>query len=234
MKIAPYYPYTVVATKKENEKVTTLTLSRDEEVMFKSGQCLTVYFPETKLNEGKAYSISSAPHEKKITITVKDMGLFSHKLCSLSVNDTVLCSHPYGFFFSEEENSPLVLLAGGVGIAPFLGMIKDVLHKNPSRIVRVYYSVQYQHEALFLPMLRELCEQYPSFEYTLHVTREEPSGDVWKEGRIPFSLVARKHIEDGDTEYFVCGSISFVRDAWKGLREASILDEQIYTEAFFK
>jgi ferredoxin-NADP reductase len=36
-----------------------------------------------------------------------------------------------------------------------------------------------------------------------------------------------------EQEFFICGSISFVRDMWKGLKLAGIPEENLYTEAFF-
>ena len=65
--------------------VSTLQLSLANSTVptYVPGQFITVYAPELGTPEGKAYSISSAPHEKTLNITVKDMGKFSHYLLEL-------------------------------------------------------------------------------------------------------------------------------------------------------
>jgi ferredoxin-NADP reductase len=227
--------YKVIGKKEEASDVTTLCLvplntSRPE---FISGQFITVYFPELGLSEGKAYSISSAPYEEGFSITVKDIGAFSHKLSTMEIGDTLTASGPYGFFYSEESDTPLVLLAGGIGIAPFKSIISDILEKSPSRKIDLYYSVKDNVDAVFLETFSSLAGKHPNFTYTLHVTRGPVPDSSCRHGRISVDRIAHLHKEGGDTEYFMCGSIPFVRDMWKGLRGYGIPEERLYTEAFF-
>jgi len=228
------YFYKVVARKKENEEVVTLTLSliNDTCPPFMSGQYITAYFPETGVKEGKAYSISSAPHEKQLMITIKDMGVFSHRLCSLEVGDTVEGSLPYGFFYSEEDSTSLVLFSSGIGVTPLYSLVKDVFSKNPLRKVQLFYSVKYLSSALFIETLQALSHQHPSFSFIIYVTQEDTSLPWCRKGRIPVKEIVESG-SGGDTEYFMCGSISFVRDTWRTLREVGVPEENMYTEAFF-
>lgn len=227
--------YKVIGKKVEAPGVTTLHLAPTsaDRPEFISGQFITVYFPELGIAEGKAYSISSAPHEEGFSITIKDIGAFSHKLSSLEVGETVTASGPYGFFYSEEPDTPLVLLAGGIGIAPFKSIISDTLHKNPSRKVSLYYSVPNYPDAVFLETFTTLQRECPSFTFTIHVTKGAVTGPECRRGRISVDRVAHLHKDEPNAEYLMCGSIPFVRDMWKGLRGHGILEERLYTEAFF-
>lgn len=227
--------YKVIGKKQETPVITTLWLAplnilRPE---FVSGQFITIYFPELGLSEGKAYSISSAPHEEGFSITVKDIGAFSHQLSTMEVGGTLTASGPYGFFYSEEPDTPLVLLAGGIGVAPFKSIISDILKKSPSRNIALYYSVRDSVDAVFLEAFSVLAEKHPNFTYTIHVTKGAVPDGPCRYGRISIDRVAHLHKEVGDTEYFMCGSIPFVRDMWKGLRGYGIPEERLYTEAFF-
>lgn len=227
--------YVIVEKRSETANVTTLKLMpveapRDE---FLSGQFITVYFPELGVAEGKAYSISSAPHEEGFTITVKDIGTFSHRLSTMSVGETLSASGPYGYFYSEEADSPLVLLAGGIGIAPFKSIASDLLEKNPTRKISLYYSVSHYPDAVFLETFSTLARKHPSFTYTIHVTKERGSEPESRSGRISVDRIAHLHKSDANAEYFMCGSIPFVRDMWRNLRSYNIPEERLYTEAFF-
>ncbi len=229
------YLYTVVENKQEVDGVSTLTLLLPDGThpSFVSGQYITIYFPETGVKEGKAYSISSAPHEKRLSITVKDMGLFSGMLCSLESGETVEGSLPYGFFYSEEEHTTIVLLASGIGVTPLFSLLKDVLHKNSARNVHLVYSVKYEKDILFLKQLQELAHKYPSFSFVVHITQEEVKC-VWsRKGRMSVKELVGQFGNGIDTEYFMCGSIAFVRDMWRALRDRGVSEENMYTEAFF-
>ena len=227
--------YKVMEKKVEAAGITTLRLLPDgvERPEFISGQFITVYFPEVGTAEGKAYSISSAPEEEGFSITVKDIGTYSHKLSTMEVGDALLATGPYGFFYSEESDTPLVLLAGGIGIAPFRSMILDVLKKHPTRKISLYYSVRDQADAVFLETFSPLTKEYSNFGYLLHVTGETPSVPGCHSGRISIDRIAYLHKDDSMTEYFMCGSIPFVRDMWRSLRRYNIPEERLYTEAFF-
>src|ERR1044071_5893464 len=109
--------YTVLGRKEEVPGVTTLHLAFPDGKIpeYRAGQFITIYFPELHTPEGKAYSISSSPLEKHLSITVKALGEFSNKIHSLKVGDTLLASEPYGFFYSEIEDSSLVMVAAGIG-----------------------------------------------------------------------------------------------------------------------
>ena len=109
----------------------------------------TVYFPETKTAEGKAYSFSSAPHETTCNITVKNIGEFSGKLCSLKVGDTIKASLPYGFFKSDFPETELITIAGGIGITPFRSIITDTLNTTPNRPIHLFHSAKTMSDIVF-------------------------------------------------------------------------------------
>lgn len=229
------YQYTVLENKQEVDGVSTLTLTLPGRTLpsFVSGQYITIYFPETGVKEGKAYSISSAPHENKLSITVKDMGLFSGMLCNLESGDTVEGSLPYGFFFSEEEHTTLVLLASGIGVTPLFSLLKDVLHKKSTRNVHLVYSIKYEKDILFLKQFQELAHKHSSFSFAVHITQEDAK-HIWsRKGRISVKELVDQFGKETETEYFMCGSIAFVRDMWRALRDVGVPEENMYTEAFF-
>ena len=132
------YLYKVIDVIKESHDVSTLVLSCSNFDIsdYIAGQYITVYISESNTLEGKAYSISSAPSEKNITVTVKAVGEFSNKLTSLKIGDSVSASLPYGYFCVESEDTPMVMIAGGIGITPLRSMIFDSVTKNANRKIK--------------------------------------------------------------------------------------------------
>lgn len=235
--------------------VFTLKLVRKDGTLptYCPGQYVTVYFPETKTPEGKAYSISSAPFETTLNLTIKRIGEFSEHLTDLTPGDSLIASLPYGYFYSESKTSPLAMVAAGIGIAPFRGMLLDAVRTSPERRLALFYSNRTIGDIVFKKLLNELSATHPNFTATHFITRQEnipqdtipdPTKDSKKEsmlhGRMSANIILEK-LKDVSTniteitecEFLLCGSIPFVRDLWRDLKNAGISEEAIYTEAFF-
>lgn len=220
----------------EAPDVFTLKLLREDgsATAYTPGQFINIYLGEEKLSKGKSYSISSEPAEETINITVKKMGEFSSRLCSLNTGDSVFVSEPCGYFYSDIGNTALVLVAGGIGITPFRSIILDAARNNPQRKTFLFYSNKTAQDILFLKTLNELEIKNSNFMATYFITRQEQIPDNMIRGRMNADIILKTiGGEVSGAEFFVCGSISFTRDLWRGLRDAGISAEKLYTEAFF-
>ena len=226
--------YLVRETVSETPGVTTLRLSlvNGSIPKYVPGQFITVYAPSLGTPEGKAYSISSAPHEKTLDITVKDMGKFSHYLCSRKQGDELEGSLPYGYFFSESRTTPLALVCGGIGIAPMRSMLLTAARETPRRSVALFYSNRTAQDIVFKKTLDELTELNKNIKVLNFLTRQHADSPAIN-GRINAKTILEFLGDAQPAEFLLCGSISFVRDLWRDLRAAGVPEEKIYTEAFF-
>ncbi|OGG42163.1 hypothetical protein A3A21_02150 [Candidatus Jorgensenbacteria bacterium RIFCSPLOWO2_01_FULL_45_25b] len=219
----------------ETPSVSTLRLESTDNNLpaYVSGQFITVYVSETGESEGRAYSISSSPEEEALHITVKAVGKCSNRLCSMNFGDTLTASLPYGYFYSESDKSPLVMLASGIGITPFRSIIRSAAKNTPSRKLVLCYTNETVEDIVFRKEFDELQKRNDSIDINYFITREEDTPQYMIKGRMNADIILKK-IENLDSpEFFICGSISFVRDLWRGLRNAGIQEESMYTEAFF-
>ncbi len=228
--------YKVLDNEKEAPGVATLRLSliSGDLPPYRPGQFINIYFPDTQTPEGKAYSLSSAPAEGGVfKITVKAIGEFSNKLCALHVGDIVIGSDPYGFFYSESATSPLLLLASGIGITPFRSIICESFKKTPDRKISLFYSNRTEDDIVFKKELDQWQKDNPHLTIVYFVTREEKTLAEAIQGRMSAKQIMKFIPQPKETEVFICGSISFVRDMWKGIKNEGVPEESIYTEAFF-
>lgn len=210
-----------------------LTLVDDTIPVYRPGQFITVYFSELGTPEGKAYSISSSPSEKTLAITIRAIGLFSNKLCSMNRGDSFEASLPYGYFFSESDAVPLVLVAGGIGVTPFRSMIVESLRQFPARKIALFQSSRTADDLVFRKEFDELSRKYTNFKTIFFVTRDKSSNPSDFDRRIEVGDLVGNNGDVKAKEFFICGSIPFVRDMWKGLCQRGIPEENICTEAFF-
>ena len=227
--------YIVQRTERETDDVSTIYLwpEKEKRVAYIPGQFITVYLPESGTPQGKAYSISSAPCEHTIALSVQAMGEFSRHLTSLSPGDIVHGSLPYGYFYSESEDSDLVLIAAGIGIAPFRSQIIEMLSKNPRRNITLFYSAKTTKDIVFKKEFDRLESIYKTVRILYHITREKHVGQKMNLGRISGKKIMSVIGKKSTTEFFICGGISFTRDIWRDLRQQGVPEEMICTEAFF-
>lgn len=225
--IGPDLQLTVVAREEIAPEVTTLTFQREAGFLHVPGQYVTVYFSDSKVPEGKAYTLVNAPHEPPM-ITVRRIGEFSNRIASLAMGDTLAVSNPYGFFCPEESQLPLILVAGGIGITPFRSIILDLAAHKSSRRVALFHSARKNLDHIFTE-LESANALLPGLSVARTVTREPPRGGS-RAGR----LTAKDILVHPNADIMLCGSTPFVRDLWRELTKLHVPANRISTEAFFQ
>lgn len=235
MQPEPKELYRVKEKLAETPGVFTLKLLRDDNTIppFTPGQFITVYFPELGTPEGKAYSISSAPWEDTLHITVRAMGEFSNRLCAMNPGDQIIASKPTGYFYSESDERMLVMLAGGTGIMPFRSMILHAAKHTPSRKLALFYSSRTASDIIFGKIFDDLWIVADHFDVHYFVTREKNLPEPIITSRMNADSILSAIPDAPEPEFLLCGSIPFVRDLWRDLRDKGVPEETMYTEAFF-
>lgn len=228
----------LVSKKKETEDVVTLKfgLGKNSKFFFIPGQYLIVYLNGQSGPEGRAYTISSIPGDKLLAITVKKMGRFSAALCELKIGTAIVLEGPTGYFYPDEKSGELVFLAAGIGITPFLSIIrthsKDKLLKDKK--ISLFYSNKTKEDTAFFDELNKLSESNKKLKLFYYLTRQKiKDGRIKEFNRIDIKSIKSKlkHLEDKD--YFICGSIKFVSDMRRAILDGGVSELKIHTEAFY-
>ena len=229
------YNWTIVNKKAEAPDVFTFSLTLNiPHPNFTAGQYLTVKLPGFNPVEGKAYSISSAPYEKEVTLSIRKIGDFSNKILTKEIGDSIVTTSPYGFFYPEEnDGGTLVFLAGGIGITPCISIIDQLSHEKDPRLLQLFYSNQTVTDIVFHDRLLKLAEKNENFSYHSYITRQEQVSAPHHQGRINVPDVLEKIPPKRSATFFICGGMHFTGDLWKALCECGIKAENIYTEGFF-
>ncbi|MEO5949718.1 MAG: FAD-binding oxidoreductase [Candidatus Saccharimonas sp.] len=207
------------------------SLPKKSDVSYDAGQYITIFFDDSSTPAGKPYSLSSAPHEALLSITVKRVGEFSGRLYHMEPGDTFEMSEAYGHF-NPHATRPIIALSAGVGIAPVWSVIKNELRRDKSRIAQLYYSNK-SHEAIAHRVSIDThADSHGGFKVHHHITRRVDVPKHMMGNRI--NLDACISAVEGEANYLICGSVDFVRDMWRGLLERGIPQELISTEIFFE
>jgi len=125
-----YLPYTVEAVRHPNASTTEVTLRAQKTRIKKqrAGQFLFVRFPRDKgLNESHPFTISSAPREDVLRVTIKASGDFTRYLFQhLQAGMEAVVEGAYGMFDYKTGGQQQIWIAGGIGLTPFLSFVRDM------------------------------------------------------------------------------------------------------------
>ncbi|NCU38052.1 hypothetical protein EOL96_03300 [Candidatus Saccharibacteria bacterium] len=198
---------------------------------YDAGQYVTVYFKGTHTPQGKAYSLSSAPHEAVMSITVKKIGEYSGLLHALSVGDIFTISDAYGHF-NPHTYKPLVCISAGVGIAPIWSILKEECARDASRVAHLFYSNKLSDAVAFHDELKDTLHRHEGVKVAHHITQQSRVPKHMHKGRIDIEKCVSA--VEGEVSFLLCGSVDFVKDMWQGLTRYGVAPEAISSEVFFE
>ncbi|MGE8498884.1 MAG: pyridoxamine 5'-phosphate oxidase family protein [Pseudomonas sp.] len=216
----------------------------DTQVVFLPGQHLPVRVQQGNGAEPliRTYSLSSAPSDGHLRISVKAQGPASRHLHdSLQVGALLDVRLPLGSFTLDSETKrPVVLIGAGVGITPLIAMLRALIEQNQrEQLNRPVYFFQGARTLQDLPFQAEVRELIQRAGGLLRVHRAlsdagenpVPGGDYELAGRLRFAQV-KAQLPLDDYDFYLCGPASFTQDMYDGLRGLNIPDPRIHAEAF--
>lgn len=139
------------------------------------------------------------------------LGVASNYLCDLKEGDTFQISGPNGKRFLLPESPAehdYIFFATGTGIAPFRGMILELLNLNADSSITLVMGAPYATDLLYHDELTELAAKHSNFTYLTAISREEhqPDGKLYVQGRLATHADHFAPILASDrTLIYVCG-----------------------------
>lgn len=200
-------------------------------VDYKAGQFILVKIQDNP-SMSRAFSISSYNEDgKSLTVTVKKIkdGYGSSILSgSFKIGDNVELEGPMGKELVVDKKAKKVLLvAGGIGITPFLPIVKDLLKfSNNISEIKLIYGVNYQNEFLYDEEFRRLEYENNKFEYIKVAAFDEN----W-EGRKGFVTNIIRDMNLDDYKVYMCGPKPMINAALKVLKELEVDEKNIFLES---
>jgi len=201
---------------------------------FKTGQFITVYFPDTPSYK-RAYSLSSCAFDRGFfEVTVKREGKMGTRIVDWAKpGDKIAVIPPVGKFLPVlEPNKHLICIAGGSGVTAFRGFVREATRRKLETKITVLYSVRTTNDIIFNSEFRELAQQNTNFTFAVTCTRLHPD-DPWTghRGRINAEWI-KEHVRDlANTVFYACGPNELVESTEKlVLEELKVPKEQMKVE----
>lgn len=200
-----------------------------EDFTFAPGQ----YFFINLRGATRHFSIVNSPNEKGIltmTTRLRD-SVFKKSLQELPVGTEVEIQRISGnFVLPEDTGKPLVFIAGGIGITPFMSMLRFIKEQGLNYRITLIYSNRNQSSTAYLDELQTLSSQIPNFKLILSMT-DDP---IWEgeKRRVDANLLKEYFPNVNESLFMVVGPPAMVEAVEKALTDIGLREENIKIENF--
>ena len=163
-------------------------------------------FVEIVPENGKPFSLVSSPTQNflEFSTIIRDDSPFKQELNVLTSGDELIISGPYGKkFYYEDEEKDIVFIAGGIGITPFMGILRYLTEKEMTTRVTLLYSSRTFKNTAFKKELDELAEKNKNIRIVYTMT--DDLNYKGNKGRID-KLFIQDHVENvQDKIWYISG-----------------------------
>ena len=229
-------PFRILSVQPAADKMWHITLTSDSNNFnFRAGQFTWLKLNNSALNLTEhPFSISSSPSDlPKLRFTVKESGDFTNKISDFKEGHRAYIDGPHGnFIIKNQEFEGLVMIAGGIGVAPMISIINEMTQEKDPRPIKLLYGNRKEIQIAFKDELEAASQKLNlDIEYVL----SEPSLD-WEgsTGRLDSSTISStlsmQHPENW--LYLLCGPPSMLEPAIKLLKSVGIPNNRIIYEKF--
>lgn len=213
----------------------TISLSIQSDALnklaFLPGQYVNLQVPGSA--QTRAYSFSSLIREGRVSFLIRNVpgGLMSHYLTDLAKpGERITLAGPLGSFYLRDIKRPLLMLAGGTGLAPFTAMLEKIAEQGGSaHPLHLIYGVTRDADLVDMDKLEALAARIPNFTFAACVASADSSQP--KKGYVT-QHIAPAHLHDGNVDIYLCGPPPMVEAVNQFIREKGIQPANFHYEKF--
>jgi ferredoxin-NADP reductase len=214
-------------------------LSKPEGFVFKAGQAIRLELidPPAEAGQGsRTLSLVSAPfeHELMVATRMRDSA-FKRALKALPDGADIRVDGAFGDLTLGDTGRPAVFIAGGIGITPFMSMLRQASEDRSPQPLFLAYSNRRPEDAAFLDELQGLERRNPHFRLMATMTEMGKSAREWSgEREIVDADMLRRFVGGlAAPTFYIVGPPAMVEAMQWTLDGAGIAKDRILTEEFY-
>jgi len=213
--------------------ITSFRFPRPVDLNYKPGQFFFVALKQEGKELNKHFSFSSSPTEAGFIEFTKRLTdhEYSMALKAAKVGDWARIDGPYGEFTFDGEYPKIALLAGGIGVTPFISICKNATDKHLASQITLFLGCRTEND---IPFLRELeGMQQSNKNLKLHFVVNQPGPD-WKgaTGIITTDMIQKELPDYKDNIFYCCGPPGMVTAMGKLIDSIGLPKTQLKLEYF--
>jgi len=203
----------------------------------------------SKTSVVRAYSLANSSSEtNRLTLNIRlalppasqpdaPPGIVSSYLFGLNVGDPVQVSGPFGNFFASYSNREMVLIGGGVGMAPLRAIVADQLENGDShRTISYWYGARGLIDLYYDDEMESLVERYENFSWNVALSDPAPDDEWHGETGFIHDVVYRRYLKNHPDptacEYYLCGPPLMIEAVRTMLSKLGVAENSVFFDDF--
>lgn len=210
--------------------ILSLKLDNPEALNFLPGQYVNLQVPGG--GEHRAYSFSSKPGAAHVSFLIRNVpsGRMSVWLTHHAEPGVrMLFMGPNGSFFLRPVERPVLMLAGGTGLAPLLSMLEVLAETGTNQPIHLIYGVTSDGDLVEIERLAALAARIPTLTWTSCVAN--PASAHPLKGYVTHHLTDA-HLNAGDCDVYLCGPPPMVEAVRVFLSKKGVSPAHFHYEKF--
>jgi len=209
-----------------------IKLPASERLQFLPGQYIDILLEDGR---HRSFSIANAPHDDdylELHIRLVKKGLFTPKVFNqMQQKDLLRIEGPHGsFFFHEDSNKDLLLMAGGTGFAPIKGIVEHLISEQVTRPIHLYWGVRTEADLYMSELVDSWLAEHSNIKFT-PVLSDADSNWSGRTGYVHEAVLA--DLDDLSLfDIYTCGPPAMIQSAEKSFQEKGMKKEQFFYDSF--
>lgn len=213
-----------------------LQLEEGVELPFIAGQYVELKIPGLE-DQWRSFSMANSPGEKnRVDLIIKIIpgGVFGTALAEgLDLGDRLDVRGPFGAFAVRWSHRPMVMIAGGSGMAPVLAMLKDLAANRNKRPVLFIYGARAGRDLILTEELQKLAAEHEWFTYVPALSEPDASDAEWGgELGLVTEVLSRLLPSTEGYEAYMCGPPPMIDAAIVVLEASGCKPKYIFFDRF--
>lgn len=197
--------------------------------VFLPGQYVNIDVPGS--GQCRSYSFSSAPGNGRLGFLIKTIpgGLMSGWLARAQSGESLKLTGPLGSFYLRPVERPLLFLAGGTGLAPFLSMLEVLANEKSEQKIHLIYGVTRDLDLVLVDAIESYARKLSNFTFTTVVA--EPGSKHPAKGWVTQHM-PEEVLHGGNVDVYLCGPPPMVDAVRKHFDDNGVSPNSFYYEKF--
>jgi ferredoxin-NAD(P)+ reductase (naphthalene dioxygenase ferredoxin-specific) len=200
-------------------------------LVFSAGQYVNIDFAP---GLAKHYSMANTPMEDMLEFQIRRMpgGRCSSFVADdLREGDSVVVSGPQGTsYLREQHRGPVLLIAGGSGLAPMQSILRTMLARGHPASIRLYFGVRAERDVYNELLLQDLARQHGNFRYEIVLSEE---GSARRGAGFVHDAVEHDLASVEGYKAYLAGPPAMVEAATAMLKAKGLASRDIHADAFY-
>jgi ferredoxin-NADP reductase len=226
---------TLLARNGVAERTGAFHFARPQGFDFVPGQAVELLLPGPGGQpQGHAFSIVSAPSEREVVVATRLRdSAYKRALDALQPGAAAELDGPVGELTLDDAARPAVLIAGGIGITPFVSMLRDARERGVATPLALVYSNRRPQDAAYLAELQALAGTHPWFRLHATMTGHGVAG-AWagRTGHIDAGMLGEAAQGLSTPRWYVAGPPGLVAAATMALDDLGVPARDVLSETF--